>query len=94
MHAKDGVRLKLDEERAPVVIPLAPQGVQRERQNGERPGIQASELGLVAITLVLIGLLFALAHRVVQHPWVVASAPMPTMISQEIVLNPANKTAP
>jgi len=93
MHARDGVRLNFDEERrATVVIPL-PHAAQV--QKSQPPGIQASELGLVAVTLVLMGLLFAVTHRVVQYPWVVASAPIPTtMISQEIVLNPAEKTAP
>ena len=92
MHAKNAVRLNFDEERrATVVIPL-PHAAQV--QKSQPPGIQASELGLVAITFILMGLLFAAAHHVVQHPWVVASAPIPTMmISQEIVLNPAKQTA-
>jgi hypothetical protein len=92
MHAKGEVRLNFDEDRRPatVVIPL-PHAAQV--QKSWPAGIQAGDLGLVVVTLVLMGLLFAVAYRVVQQPWVMVSAPIPTtMISQEIVLNPAEKT--
>ena len=92
MRPDGGVRLKLDEEPRAVVIPLAPRAATLKAsmvQKSLRPAIEASELALLAITLLLMSLLFAVAHRVVQHPWSVAnSPPIPTTMSQSIVLNP------
>ena len=93
MHSSGGVRLKLKEEPRTVVIPPSPRPASLKAitvQKHRRPAIEASELVLAAITLLLMGLLFAVAHHIVQHPWVVVRAPIPTtMISQSIVLNPA-----
>ena len=93
MRPDAGVRLKVkvDEEPLGVVIPL-PRAVEPRAYTVEkhrRRAIEASEVVLVAITFVLMGLLFGVAHHIVQHPWVVVRAPIPTtMIPQEIVLNP------
>ena len=59
-------------------------------QKSLRPAIEASELALLAITFLLMSLLFAVAHRVVQRPWsATISPPIPTTVSQSISLNPA-----
>ena len=93
MRPDGGVRLKLDEQPRAVVIRPAPRAATLKAsmvQKSRRPAIEASELALVAITFVLMSLLFAVAHRVVQHPWSVAgSPPIPTTMSQSISLNPA-----
>ena len=93
MRPDGGVRLKLDEEPRAVVIPLAPRAATLKAsmfQKSPRPAIEASELALLAITLLLMSLLFAVAHRVVQHPWsATISPPIPTTMSQSISLNPA-----
>jgi len=93
MRSNGGVRLKLNEEPRTVVIPL-PLRVAEPRacrvQKHRRPAMETSELVLVVITLLLMGLLFAAAHHIVQHPWSVANTPpIPTTVSQSIVLNPA-----
>src|SRR5439155_12242816 len=93
MRPDGGVRLKLDEEPRAVVIPLARRAgtlAASTVQNSRRPAIEASELARVAITFLLMSLLFAVAHRVVQHPWsATMSPPIPTTMSQSISLNPA-----
>ena len=93
MRPDGGVRLKLDEEPRAVVIPLAPRAATLRAsavQKSRRPAIEASELALVAITILLMSLLFAVAHRVVQRPWsATISPPIPTTVSQSISLNPA-----
>ena len=94
MRPDGGVRLKLDGEPRAVVIPLAPRAATLKAsmvQKSPRPAIEASELALLAITFLLMSLLFAVAHRVVQHPWSVANSPppIPTTVSQSISLNPA-----
>ena len=97
MRPDGGVRLKFDEEPRAVVIRLAPRATTpraRAVQKSRRPAIQGSELALVAVLFLLMSLLFAVAHRVVQRPWsVMASPPLPTTMSQSIVLNPAGGDA-
>ena len=59
MRPDGGVRLKLDEEPRAVVIPLAPRAATRKAsmvQKSPRPAIEASELALLAITLLLMSL--------------------------------------
>jgi len=78
MRPDGGVRLKLDEEPRAVVIPLAPRAATLRAsavQKSRRPAIEASELALVAITILLMSLLFAVAHHIVQHPSSVANSP-------------------
>jgi hypothetical protein len=93
MRPDGGVRLKVDEEPLGVVIPLVPPAVEPRVcavQKNRRPAMEASELVLVAITFLLVSLLFAVAHHIVQHPWSVGNnPPIPTTVSQSIVLNPA-----
>ena len=93
MRPDGGVRLKLDEEPRAVVIPFAPRAATLKAsmvQKSPRPAIEASELALLAITFLLMSLLFAVAHRVVQRPWsATISPPIPTTVSQSISLNPA-----
>ena len=93
MRPDGGVRLKLDEEPRAVVIPLARRAATLAAstvQNSRRPAIETSELALVAITFFLMSLLLAVAHYIVQHPWSVAgSPPIPTTMSQSVILNTA-----
>jgi hypothetical protein len=93
MRSKGGVRLKLYEEPRTVVIPLAQRAATLRAntvQKKRRPAIEASELAFVAVTLILMSFLFAVAHRIVQHPWSVANSPpgASAMSPQSIVLNP------
>ena len=93
MRPDGGVRLKLDEKPRAVVIPLALRAATLGAstvQKSRRPAIEASELALVAITFLLMSVLFAVAHRVVQRPWsATISPPIPTTMAQSISLNRA-----